>query len=305
MGRSLSSGLTTGLTSNSLQPNAATAAILSDLDMFDGMAESIQHIEQCATDLNRLRHQLLKATIEADRQECLDHAERTTQLARRTGEACLQMLRDIKWNDQRSDQRSDPKKDVVVIVRRNLHRFYTEKFQRRTIKYKNALYRFRDQIETSRRRQLSLFQPELDQKQAEQILDLGLDQQVVQETLLSEPNGSSITATSSATMEALVSGIDQRHLDIVQLERQVVEIHELFRDVASLVDQQQESLNIIDGHVGKARHYTEHGEVELQDAKEYQDKSRSRMQCICACLLIGLLIIAVVLASVLVKINQS
>lgn len=69
--------------------------------------------------------------------------------------------------------------------------------------------------------------------------------------------------------------IEERHLDIMKLERQVLEIYELFRDLATLVDLQQESLDVIENRIMNAKDYTEKAEVELHEAEDYQKKARA------------------------------
>jgi hypothetical protein len=54
-----------------------------------------------------------------------------------------------------------------------------------------------------------------------------------------------------------------------------LEIYELFRDLATLVDLQQESLDVIENRIIKAKNYTEKAEVELNEAEEYQKKARA------------------------------
>ena len=83
----------------------------------------------------------------------------------------------------------------------------------------------------------------------------------------------------------ITDNLDQRHLAILELERNVLELHELFKDLAVVVDLQQESLNVIELHVDKAQNFAETGEVELQDAANYQSKSR-KMCCWCLIILI-------------------
>jgi len=55
----------------------------------------------------------------------------------------------------------------------------------------------------------------------------------------------------------------------------VLEIHELFRDLATLVDLQQESLDVIENRILHAKNYTVKAEKELVEANEYQNKARA------------------------------
>lgn len=85
------------------------------------------------------------------------------------------------------------------------------------------------------------------------------------------------------------------------LERQVLEVFELFKvlvcscaclglsacsdccamvqDLATLVDLQQESLDVIETRIQNSKAYVESGEKELKQAEEYQRKSRKVTGC--------------------------
>jgi len=76
----------------------------------------------------------------------------------------------------------------------------------------------------------------------------------------------------------------------------VLEVYELFKDLATLVDIQQESLDVIENRIILAKNYTETAEVELQHAENYQKKARARKCCIMI-LVLGVLV--VILAPIL------
>jgi len=106
----------------------------------------------------------------------------------------------------------------------------------------------------------------------------------------------------SETLQDVVRDIEDRHLDILKLERQVLEVYELFKDLATLVDIQQESLDVIENRVAKAKDYVEKGEKELAQAETYQKRSRKKTCCLLIILLIVLIvIIAPVLSTQLSK----
>ena len=53
---------------------------------------------------------------------------------------------------------------------------------------------------------------------------------------------------------------------------QVMEVYELFRDLATLVDIQQESLDVIENRIVHAQEYASKGEEELRKAETHQRK---------------------------------
>mmetsp|Transcript_16695 Transcript_16695/g.23203 ORF Transcript_16695/g.23203 Transcript_16695/m.23203 type:complete len:420 (+) Transcript_16695:38-1297(+) len=95
----------------------------------------------------------------------------------------------------------------------------------------------------------------------------------------------------AAALEAL-QYIENRHKDIVKLEQSILELHQLFVDLAILVDQQGEMIDQIEYNVVQAKTYTKEAVVEIAEASKYQKKARKKMCCILCILLI---VIAVIL----------
>lgn len=94
-------------------------------------------------------------------------------------------------------------------------------------------------------------------------------------------------------VEQTVDAIERRHLAVLQLEQQILEIQELFRDLAILVDLQGQSLDTVERHIQHANNNVEHGAINLEAAAEYQQKARKRRCClliICLCILLVIIL---------------
>lgn len=76
-----------------------------------------------------------------------------------------------------------------------------------------------------------------------------------------------------------ISEIQERHDAVKEIEKNLVELHQIFLDMATLVEAQGQQLNDIESHVAHASSFVRRGTEQLQDAKEYQKSSRK-----CACL---------------------
>jgi syntaxin 1B/2/3 len=87
---------------------------------------------------------------------------------------------------------------------------------------------------------------------------------------------------------ALVAEIQERHGGVAQLERNLLELHQVFNDMAVLVEAQEEPLINIKGNLDRARSYLDRGREELQVARKYKKSSRKWM-----CIGIGILIVVV------------
>lgn len=82
-----------------------------------------------------------------------------------------------------------------------------------------------------------------------------------------------------------IDSIESRHLMIRELERNIFEIHELFRDLITLIDIQHESLNNIEEHIHRAKNHAFDAEEDLIVAQHYQKKARKRRFCLLLCCL--------------------
>ena len=93
-------------------------------------------------------------------------------------------------------------------------------------------------------------------------------------------------------MDFQESLIVEREAEIRNIEQGVTELNELFRDVAHIVTEQGEVLDMIEQNVDNTRTDTRAADRELRSASRYQKNARSK-----ACIL--LLILAVILTIVI------
>ena len=71
-----------------------------------------------------------------------------------------------------------------------------------------------------------------------------------------------------------------------EIEKNVTEIHELYNDVAILVQDQQTGLDNVEEIVENSDSNIKKGTIELDKAKNYQNKARKKMCCISFILLL-------------------
>ena len=91
--------------------------------------------------------------------------------------------------------------------------------------------------------------------------------------------------------------IIEREGEIRQIEQSVGELNELFRDVAHIVREQGDVLDVIDVNVGNTLDDTRGADVELRSASRYQKAARSKACCLL--LILAIVLIIVILAVVL------
>jgi hypothetical protein len=87
--------------------------------------------------------------------------------------------------------------------------------------------------------------------------------------------------------------IVERESEIRNIEQSVGELNELFRDVAHIVNEQGQQLDITSENVERVRNDTQGADRELRSASRYQKNARSKACCL-------LLVLAVIFTIILV-----
>lgn len=103
--------------------------------------------------------------------------------------------------------------------------------------------------------------------------------------------------TDTAQMKQTLADIEARHADIKKLEQSIFELHEMFVDMANLVESQGEMIDRIEFHVGKAVEYVKAGTEDTRKALKLQREARKKKIMILICILITLVILVPMVAS--------
>lgn len=86
-----------------------------------------------------------------------------------------------------------------------------------------------------------------------------------------------------------ISEIQERHDSVKEIEKNLIELHQVFLDMAALVEAQGQQLNDIESHVSHASSFVHRGTEQLVEARELQKNSRK-----CTMIAIFLVIILVI-----------
>ncbi|KAF8710001.1 hypothetical protein HU200_029725 [Digitaria exilis] len=97
----------------------------------------------------------------------------------------------------------------------------------------------------------------------------------------------------------VVAEIQERHGAVAELERSLLELQQVFNDMAVLVTAQGEQLDDIRGNVGRAKSFVDRGREELQEARKHQKSTRK--WTFIAILIVLIIILIIVLPIVLKK----
>ncbi|KAK6803285.1 hypothetical protein RDI58_001069 [Solanum bulbocastanum] len=132
-----------------------------------------------------------------------------------------------------------------------------------------------------------------DEETIDRLIETGDSEQIFQKAIREQGRGQ--------IMDTLAE-IQERHDAVRELERKLLELQQIFLDIAVLVDAQGDMLDNIESQVSAAVDHVQSGNTSLQKAKSLQRNSRKWM---CIAIIILLIIVAVIVVGVLKPWNSN
>ncbi|XP_054843666.1 syntaxin-11 [Eublepharis macularius] len=180
----------------------------------------------------------------------------------------LQALRDFS-EDAETKYGSN---SIIARVSKDHYVDLMHTFQEAMFEYNETEMNQRDNCKNRIQRQLEIMGKDVSGNQIEDMIEQGR-WDVFSENLLSDIKG-----TRSALNE-----IETRHKELMKLECRIREVHELFLQVALLVEEQADTFNVIEFNVQNVADYVGEAKGEVRRALEYRRKHPFRT-IICCCL---------------------
>ena len=144
-------------------------------------------------------------------------------------------------------------------VKQTQHSALVTKFVNEMQDYKQIQQDYKQKKEKKLQRQLLIVNPKMTREEIEQEISKG-DQ--------------IFSMTKKTAAKQVYEEIESQHLEILQIEKSLLELQQLFIDMATLIDSQGEVLNSIEEHVKSSVAYTGQGVDELKKAIVHQRNSR-------------------------------
>ncbi|XP_078524133.1 syntaxin-2 isoform X1 [Lissotriton helveticus] len=195
----------------------------------------------------------------------------------------------LKTIEQSFEQDASANRTSVNLrIRKTQHSVLSRKFVDAMTEYNETQTSFRERSKGRIQRQLEITGKSTTDEELEEMLESG------------NPSifTSDIISDSQITRQAL-NEIEARHQDIMKLESSIRELHDMFVDMAMLVETQGEMINNIEKNVSSAEVYVERAKEETKKAVKYQSKARRKMMYVAVCIVILLVLLGVILASTL------
>lgn len=130
--------------------------------------------------------------------------------------------------------------------------------------YRELQVLYKNKFKQKLQRQLKIVKPDATADDVEKILE-GQNINVFAQQFI---------GGQQAEAKRALEDIQEKHQEILKIERGILELHQLFVDMSILIETQGDMINLIEKHVYDAAAYTGQGVEELKKAVKHQKKSR-------------------------------
>ncbi|XP_049541860.1 syntaxin-1A isoform X1 [Anopheles darlingi] len=170
-------------------------------------------------------------------------------------------LKGIEQNIEQEEQTS--KSNADLRIRKTQHSALSRKFVEVMTEYNRTQTDYRERCKGRIQRQLEITGRATTNEELEEMLE----------------QGNSAVFTQGIIMETqqakqTLADIEARHADIIKLENSIRELHDMFMDMAMLVESQGEMIDRIEYHVEHAMDYVQTATQDTKKALKYQSKAR-------------------------------
>ncbi|XP_027794298.2 syntaxin-11 isoform X1 [Marmota flaviventris] len=187
------------------------------------------------------------------------------------GESIHRKLRAMKELSQASEAQNGAHSAVARILQ-SQYSALTRTFQQAMHEYNQAEMKQRENCKIRIQRQLEIMGKDVSGDQIEDMFEQG-KWDVFSENLLADVKGA----------RAALNEIESRHRELLRLENRIRDVHELFLQMAVLVEEQADTLNVIELNVQKTLDYTGEAKAQVRKTLQYQRKVPCWTICCCCC----------------------
>lgn len=162
-------------------------------------------------------------------------------------------------------------------MRQNIQMCISKRFVDIMNRYQQIQTQYRNDCEKNLKRQIKIIIPTAQDAEVDEMIENGYGSQLLQDSLI---KGDRQETKDQATLGLMM--IKEQHNEIMQLERDIAELYQIFVDMANLVDAQGEVLDRIVCNVENAEAWI--GDAvynQLPKARKYKTKERKKCCALC------------------------
>jgi t-SNARE complex subunit (syntaxin) len=272
---------------NGASKNAAQRDMERFLEWVDETQDVLDKIRDVVRRVKQRHDQLisLEATVsDTEREHLSDDLDEFMADVKRNATRVRQKIAQLNGLIQK-DQRAPPESvnQANLRIKQAQHAALSRSFTDIMQEYSNAQASYRDRKKELLQHQLAITGVQTSKEEFDDMME--------------QPGAQVFTQDMRSVLDAKeqLRAVESRHAEILKLERSIIELHDLFVDVAQLVETQGEMVDNIEQNVNSATDKVEVANTELHQARTYQSAARKKMILIGICIVITLIILAIIL----------
>ncbi|XP_022539221.1 syntaxin 3b isoform X3 [Astyanax mexicanus] len=240
----------------------------------EDIRNSIDKIDENVAEVKKLYSVILSAPTSD--QKTQDELESLTNDIKKMANNARNKLKTIERNLE-SDEEERVSADMRI--RKSQHAVLSRKFVDVMTKYNEAQMDFREKSKGRIQRQLEITGKATTDDELEEMLEGG--------------NAAVFTAgiIDSGISKQALSEIESRHKDIVRLESSIKELHDMFVDIAMLVESQGGMIDRIESNMDQSVGFVERAVADTKKAAKFQQEARrKKMMIMLCCVILGIVV---------------
>ncbi|KAJ3122494.1 Syntaxin-1A [Nowakowskiella sp. JEL0407] len=250
------------------QSSSDAADAEAQTEFFDQVAQIKDAISSIKTNIEVIEGLHQKALNVISEDQSAQNAKELERVMDKTNKIAADIRNKLKNMETENKKLAKSDKNTSDLkVRINQHGVITKKFIEIMTEYKDVQKKYQEKYKQRLQRQFLVVQPNAKPEEIEKMLDAEQGPVFAQQIL---KNG------QKAEAQRALQDIQDRHQDMVRIERSILELQQLFIDMAVLVSAQGELMNQIEVHMASAVDNTEQGVQALHKAVKLQKKTRKK-----------------------------
>merc|ERR1711962_193772 len=231
-------------------------------DFFQEVEEIRDNIDkiQASVEEVKRRHSAILSAPQTD-EKMKQELEDSMSDIKKTANKVRAKLKVIESQIEQDEQIS--KASAELRIKKTQHSTLSRKFVEVMTEYNRTQTDYRERCKSRIQRQLEITGRTTTNEELEDMLEQGNPAVFTQGIIMD-------TAAAKQTL----ADIEARHADIIKLETSIKELHDMFMDMAMLVESQGEMIDRIEYHVEHAVDYVQTATQDTKKALKYQSKAR-------------------------------
>ncbi|KAK6307551.1 hypothetical protein J4Q44_G00226990 [Coregonus suidteri] len=231
--------------------------------------QEIQQIQEDHAQLREQNYHALNNTLMDDTSEVIQDANNISADIKARGEAVLQRLHRMNKETRKLEVQRGSTNHVVRIARTQYTNLSTT-FREVMFNYNETELGHRENCKRLIQRQMAIVGRDVTSEEVEEMMESGQQLNIFN------------ALTDGKTAQSALTQIASRHKELLDLEKRIQGVQELFLDVAVLTEEQGAVLNNIETNVQKTEATIAGASVKLNKAKRY-DKNNPIKKLFCCC----------------------